>query len=384
MERMLGKLSTKLALTAALLLTGCGAMSIPTGTSEEKYLDPNSKLIVATNINDVVFDVERKAVIIGIKQYRLGQLHDVPRYLGHSDAGTSFFLNHSKAKPLSDFKWEPVDATYSTVREVIDTVSIVPPKGKPIEVTLRRLSNNEAELDLDSVVARLKPGVLYNIECPRCLPDLSRLISVPNNFPSPPPIVSESSFSLDASEYRAIQKRVQELKLEAARLKRERELAERKRVQELAQEKRDREAKAKKAAAEKKREQARIAREGDSSPDDLLCKKYGFRPNTQAYANCRMQIDVAKREMQQQQAMYQAQQQQIQQAQEAERKRRQSDFLLGMGLRMMAGQSASGSAIDQSVGAPMYQPPPPSSRTYTFPNGRMMTCTSNGSFTNCY
>ena len=129
---------------------------------------------------------------------------------------------------------------------------------------------------------------------------------------------------------------------------------------------------------------ARIAREGDGSPDDLLCKKYGFKPNTQAYASCRMQIDIAKREMQQQQAIYQAQLKQIEQAQEAARKRRQSDFMLGMGLRMMGGQSAAGAAVDQSVGAPMYQPPPPSTRTYTFPNGQMMTCTTTGSMTNCF
>lgn len=42
------------------------------------------------------------------------------------------------------------------------------------------------------------------------------------------------------------------------------------------------------------------------------------------------------------------------QTQEAERKRRKIAFMLGMGLRMMGGQSASEAAIDQSVGAPMY------------------------------
>ena len=46
--------------------------------------------------------------------------------------------------------------------------------------------------------------------------------------------------------------------------------------------------------------------------------------------------------------------------------------MFGIGLRMMGGQSAAMTAVDQSAVAPMYQLPPPSTRTYTFPNSRMI------------
>lgn len=82
---------------------------------------------------------------------------------------------------------------------------------------------------------------------------------------------------------------------------------------------------------------------------------------------------------------YLAQQQSLKEAQEKEKNRQQSTFMLGMGLRMMSGQSASGAAIDQSVGAPMYSPAATSpTRSYTFSNGRTMTCTTTGSFTDCF
>ena len=45
-------------------------------------------------------------------------------------------------------------------------------------------------------------------------------------------------------------------------------------------------------------EEERIAREGDSSPDDLQCKKYGLKPQTQGYAECRMRLDLVSRDQQ--------------------------------------------------------------------------------------
>lgn len=52
----------------------------------------------------------------------------------------------------------------------------------------------------------------------------------------------------------------------------------------------DKEAKARKA------EEERIAREGDGSPDDLSCKKYGLKPQTQGYSECRMRLDLSRKE----------------------------------------------------------------------------------------
>lgn len=52
----------------------------------------------------------------------------------------------------------------------------------------------------------------------------------------------------------------------------------------------------------KKTEEERIAREGDGSPDDLACKKYGLKPQTQGYAECRMRLDLARQETLREQA----------------------------------------------------------------------------------
>lgn len=52
----------------------------------------------------------------------------------------------------------------------------------------------------------------------------------------------------------------------------------------------ERDAKAKKA------EEERVAREGDGSQDDLDCKKYGLKPQSQGYAECRMRLDLFRRE----------------------------------------------------------------------------------------
>lgn len=370
-------------LSVTFFLTGCGSMSIPTGLSEDKYLDPDGTTMVATYITGTAFNSSERWVELNINQIRLAQLHSVPQYLWQSGTEVSLVLKETKAKPSSIFKWEPISKSRYSIHEALREVSISAPGSTQLEIPVR-FRSGQVELDLNDVIQKIRPNVEYTISCPRCEPYLLGLRGKYSDVPSPPQLNTVAKFVINSSEYNLIKRRVQEKNAATARLERERKQAERIRQQELAQEKREREAQIRKADADRKLELTRIAREGDGSSDDLLCKKYGFKPNTQSYANCRMQIDVAKREMQQQQAFYQAQQQQIQQAQEAERKRRQSAFMLGMGLRMMGGQSASGAAIDQSVGAPMYQPPPPSSRTYTLPNGRMMTCTSNGSFTNCY
>jgi hypothetical protein len=43
-------------------------------------------------------------------------------------------------------------------------------------------------------------------------------------------------------------------------------------------------------------EEERIAREGDGSPDDIQCKRYGLKPQTQGYAECRMRLDLSRKE----------------------------------------------------------------------------------------
>lgn len=338
--------------------------------------------ILTTTIQSVNFDPQNPSFFLEAEQFKLQELYSVPRYLNTLPSGETFFLKFSEAKSMSIYRWNAHQINAWSLSRV-KQVTLKPATGQSINVPLK-LESRRVELDLVDVVNIIRPNIRYHIVCDKCLPAINESGIPLNSIPVIPKTSSEISLTVSQSEKAAVLKRMRQDKQAELTQERQIKLAAREREQRLALEKKEREASARRRDAELKQEANRKVREGDGSQDDLLCKKYGFRPNTQAYAGCRMQIDVAKREMQQQQAFYQAQQQQIQQAQEVERKRRQSDFLLGMGLRMMGGQSAPGAAIDQSVGAPMYQPPLPSSRTYTFPNGRMMTCTSNGSFTNCY
>jgi hypothetical protein len=368
-----------------LVLVGCSSLPIPTGKTITEFLNPNKVSVLATDLKSVQYNESFDSLTLTVVQYRLQQKFKVPYVYD----GT-VRLDFGRAIPIDEFRWQKQPPLTLGQEWIIKT-----PDGSQYRVKPAYFAHGAVVLDLDSALKSLPTDTNLSLICPECRPNLSDLSDLNLSVPPPPNLNTELSFSLDKRQLSAMRGRVRaeaalvarqaqeqkrldrETEIKLARDIKERESQERRAAEELV-------SKQRKAAADRKRELTRVAREGDGSSDDLLCKKYGFKPNTQAYASCRMQIDVAKREMQQQQAMYEAQQQQIQQAQEAERKRRQSDFLLGMGLRMMGGQSASGAAIDQSVGAPMYQPPPPSSRTYTFPNGRMMTCTSSGSNTNCF
>ena len=138
----------------------------------------------------------------------------------------------------------------------------------------------------------------------------------------------------------------------------------------------------------RQREQERIAKEGDGSPDDLTCKKYGFKPSTEGYAQCRLQIDIAKKDATQRQAAYQEQKRQYDAqvaAVEKERERRQGAALMEYGVRLMGGQSPANAAVNVGTGAPITPPTlPMTNQTYMLPGGRMMNCTTAGTVTNCY
>lgn len=64
----------------------------------------------------------------------------------------------------------------------------------------------------------------------------------------------------------------------------------------MAEDERQRRIQIEKEAKAKKAEELRIAREGDGTPDDLSCKKYGLKPQTQGYSECRMRLDLARQE----------------------------------------------------------------------------------------
>jgi hypothetical protein len=121
-------------------------------------------------------------------------------------------------------------------------------------------------------------------------------------------------------------------------------------------------------------EQERIKRDGDGSPDDLLCKKYGFKLQTSGYAQCRMQIELAKSQAQEQQRQYQAQVAE----QEKARERAKGEALLMLGLGMMAGGGQRPSSSNFTT-----IQPPQMDRIYNLPGGKFMRCSTLGMVTNC-
>jgi len=135
-------------------------------------------------------------------------------------------------------------------------------------------------------------------------------------------------------------------------------------------------------------ENNRILREGDGTPDDELCKRYGFKPSSEAYGQCRLQIDTAKQQAAQQQEIYEQQRRQYEAqvaAADREKNQRRSAAMFEFGMRMLSGQSAASAAATVGTGAPLGPPQVPvSTMQYMLPGNKMMTCTTTGNMTNCF
>jgi len=124
------------------------------------------------------------------------------------------------------------------------------------------------------------------------------------------------------------------------------------------------------------------AGQGDGSPDDALCQKYGFTVNTQLYAECRMKIDIAKNEARQRQALYDAEMARYN-AQVAEyekqKKREESDRLIRFGLALMGGTSPNFSENLNNANRAVNGLPPVAPQVQNFniitPRGGLTSCT---------
>ena len=123
---------------------------------------------------------------------------------------------------------------------------------------------------------------------------------------------------------------------------------------------------------------------GDGSDDDQTCQSYGFGPGTSAYADCRMKVDMARREAQKAHARYkadlaayEAQVANASRQRESERNLR----LMELGLGMMSGGGRGGSSSSVTTARP---PVAPSNQNIFLPNGQMITCNTSGNVTNCF
>ncbi len=155
-----------------------------------------------------------------------------------------------------------------------------------------------------------------------------------------------------------------------ARAREERARIERERVAEAQR--------AREASERAEREQAeirRIAREGDGSAHDQLCKRYGLRPSTAQYVECRTQLDRHEKEQAEQRRLYE--QRLAEYERERERRRGEALFLLGMG--MLANSSRP---VAQPM-MPMPQPPPMQSFNLFVPGRPPINCLSNLNVIDC-
>jgi hypothetical protein len=150
-----------------------------------------------------------------------------------------------------------------------------------------------------------------------------------------------------------------------------------------------------KAAEERKRiETERIAREGDGSPDDLNCKKFGFQPQALGYGDCRLKLELARKQFEVQQKEFEERQRQFQAQLDSynqEVERQKGLAMMKFGLNLMAGTSPYASqnfanAARETFGPPPSPPQPLGIRTQNIvmPNGRLITCTSTQNLTNCF
>jgi hypothetical protein len=129
------------------------------------------------------------------------------------------------------------------------------------------------------------------------------------------------------------------------------------------------------------------AARGDGSPDDFTCGGYGFRPGTDAYADCRMKLDTARaenyrrqREFEDQQRQYQAQVAEIEQEQKrkAQQRKARCHFASAASgsatfLESMVNLAACEGGATGPVAVTPPRPPPPAP-VQCFVNGNVVTC----------
>jgi hypothetical protein len=139
---------------------------------------------------------------------------------------------------------------------------------------------------------------------------------------------------------------------------------------------------------------------GDGSSDDIECTKFGFIVGTQDYANCRLQMDAARRQAQQKQAEYELAQRRYEQelrayqeraaAYEKEKSRQEGDALIRFGLALMGGNSPHlsenlANAGRASLGLPPVQPLQPRFDNFMIrsPGGAVTSCFVTGNVIQC-
>lgn len=141
-------------------------------------------------------------------------------------------------------------------------------------------------------------------------------------------------------------------------------------------------------ASIKLQQQRQAAQMQMDEQDTNLCINYGFKPNTQEFSSCRLQISLARQQIEKLEAIESQQQAQYAQqlaAQKAAQDAAQSQALFELSSRMLSGQSALG-ALSAIGSGQSFVPPRTEERriqTFRMPNGAIFTCARTGSFISC-
>ena len=147
--------------------------------------------------------------------------------------------------------------------------------------------------------------------------------------------------------------------------------------------------------------QIQAQKKGDGTNEHQMCVKFGFTVGSAPYSDCRLKIDIAKREQAQRQAAYEIEQQRYQEEQRRyeaqvaeyarEKERQKGLALLRFGAALAGGTSPYFSenlanAGRQSLGIEPTPPTRPQIQNFTITNpaGRMTNCTMVGNNINCY
>jgi hypothetical protein len=123
----------------------------------------------------------------------------------------------------------------------------------------------------------------------------------------------------------------------------------------------------------------------EADPDALTCERYGYERGKLGFADCMMQLDMARRALEQADAQYardKALYQEQLAAAEKERRRQLGLRQLEMGLGLLAGGGVRQPGATPS--APLAPPPPATRRTIRLPNGYEVICQTIGSYTDCH
>ena len=140
--------------------------------------------------------------------------------------------------------------------------------------------------------------------------------------------------------------------------------------------------------------------QGDGTPDHETCVKYGFQAGSSDYSQCRMQIDIAKKEQAQNQARFEADQRRYEEEKrqydvrvaefEKEKERRRGLAMMQFGAALASGTSRSftenlANAGRQSLGLAPAPPRQPSIQNFTITTpGGMRSCTVMRNHINCF